>query len=151
MSMKGEPPIENRTMNIERFDEAQEVAYSMALGEIKAGRKTLHWIWFIFPQLKGLGSSYRSSYYGIDGLEEARAYVEHPLLNERLREITTELLKHSGGDIRYIMGSGIDAKKLCSSMTLFDVISPDDIYNNVLDVFFDGKRCSRTLTMLNKF
>lgn len=151
MSMKGEQPIENRTMNIERFVEAQEVAYSMALGEIKAGRKTLHWIWFIFPQLKGLGSSYRSSYYGIDGLEEARAYVEHPLLNERLREITTELLKHSGGDIRYIMGSGIDAKKLCSSMTLFDVVSPDDIYNNVLDVFFGGKRCSHTITMLNKF
>lgn len=135
---------------LDRFLKAQEWGYIQALNEIRAGEKVSHWIWYIFPQLKGLGYSYNSRYYGIDGLEEARAYVEHSLLNERLREITTELLKHSGGDIIDIMGSGIDAMKLRSSMTMFDVVSPDDIYNNVLDVFFKGKKCSRTLTMLNK-
>ena len=138
-------------MNLERFVKAQEHSYGNALREIKMGRKSSHWVWYIFPQIKGLGRSYNARYYAINDLDEARAYVEHSILNARLREITSELLNHKEVEIEQLMGSVIDAVKLRSSMTLFDVVSPDDIYNNVLDVFFDGKRCSRTLTMLNKF
>lgn len=138
-------------MNLERFVKAQEHSYGNALREIKMGRKSSHWVWYIFPQIKGLGRSYNARYYAINDLDEARAYVEHSILNARLREITSELLNHKEVEIEQLMGSVIDAVKLRSSMTLFDVVSPDDIYNNVLDVFFEGKRCSHTLTMLNKF
>lgn len=138
-------------MNLERFVKAQEYSYGNALREIKMGRKSSHWVWYIFPQIKGLGHSYNARYYAINDLDEARAYVEHSILNARLREITSELLKHKEVEVEHLMGSRIDAMKLRSSMTLFDVVSPDDIYNNVLDVFFEGKRCSHTLTMLNKF
>ena len=138
-------------MNLERFVKAQEHSYGNALREIKMGRKSSHWVWYIFPQIKGLGHSYNARYYAINDLDEARAYVEHSILNARLREITSELLKHKEVEVEHLMGSRIDAMKLRSSMTLFDVVSPDDIYNNVLDVFFEGKRCSHTLTMLNKF
>lgn len=138
-------------MNLERFEKAQELSYDTALSEIKTGRKTSHWVWYIFPQIKGLGRSYNARYYAINDLDEARAYVEHSILNARLREITSELLKHKEVEVEHLMGSRIDAMKLRSSMTLFDIVSPDDIYNNVLDVFFEGKRCSHTLTMLNKF
>ena len=138
-------------MNLDRIEKAQELSYDTALSEIKTGRKTSHWVWYIFPQIKGLGHSYNARYYAINDLDEARAYVEHSILNARLREITSELLKHKEVEVEHLMGSRIDAVKLRSSMTLFDVVSPDDIYNNVLDVFFEGKRCSHTLTMLNKF
>ena len=138
-------------MNLERFVKAQEHSYGNALREIKMGRKSSHWVWYIFPQIKGLGHSYNARYYAINDLDEARAYVEHSILNARLREITSELLKHKEVEVEHLMGSRIDAMKLRSSMTLFDIVSPDDIYNNVLDVFFEGKRCSHTLTMLNKF
>ena len=136
-------------MNLERFEKAQELSYDAALSEIKAGRKSSHWVWYIFPQIKGLGHSYNAQYYAIADLDEARAYVEHPILNMRLREITSELLKHKDVEVEYLMGSRIDAMKLRSSMTLFDIVCPDDIYNNVLEAFFDGKRCKRTLR-LNK-
>lgn len=138
-------------MNLDRFEKAQELSYDTALSEIKTGRKTSHWVWYIFPQIKGLGHSYNAQFYGIADFDEARAYVEHPILNMRLREITSELLKHKDVEVEYLMGSRIDAMKLRSSMTLFDIVCPDDIYNNVLDVFFEGKRCNRTLTMLKKF
>lgn len=138
-------------MNLERFVKAQEYSYGNALREIKMGRKSSHWVWYIFPQIKGLGRSYNARYYAINDLDEARAYVEHSILNARLREITSELLKHKEVEVEHLMGSRIDAMKLRSSMTLFDVVSPDDIYNNVLDVFFEGKRCNSTLTMLKKF
>lgn len=138
-------------MNLERFVKAQEHSYGNALREIKMGRKSSHWVWYIYPQIKGLGHSYNARYYAINDLDEARAYVEHSILNARLREITSELLNHKEVEIEQLMGSVIDAVKLRSSMTLFDAVSPDDIYNNVLDVFFEGKRCSRTLTMLKKF
>lgn len=138
-------------MNLERFVKAQEHSYGNALREIKMGRKSSHWMWYIFPQIKGLGHSYNARYYAINDLDEARAYVEHSILNARLREITSELLKHKEVEVEHLMGSRIDAMKLRSSMTLFDIVSPNDIYNNVLDVFFEGKRCNSTLTMLKKF
>lgn len=136
-------------MGLERFEKAHAFAYEMALGEMKAGRKRSHWMWYIFPQIKGLGHSYNANLYGIAGLDEARDFVAHPILNAHLREITTEILNHKGVDARTLMGSGIDAKKLQSSMTLFDIVSPNDIYRQVLDVFFEGKKCRHTYRLLH--
>ena len=85
----------NKAFNLQRFIDAQARDYEQALREIKNGLKQTHWIWYIFPQLKGLGHSYNSEYYGIDGLEEARAYYGHPVLRGRLVEITQALLEHS--------------------------------------------------------
>lgn len=119
-----------------RFLDAQEFAYTQALSELKEGRKQSHWIWYIFPQQKGLGHSYNSKYYGLDGEGEARAYVEHEILGERLRECCKALLLHKGKDIEYIMGSGVDVMKLNTSMNLFNRVSPNDVFEEVLDVFF---------------
>lgn len=139
-----------RLLYLERFVKAQETydTYDTALQEMKNGQKRSHWIWFIFPQLKGFGHSYNSSYYGIDDLEEARSYFNHPVLGNRLREITTVLLFHTDEDVVTLMGSYIDAIKLRSSMTLFDAISPNDIFAQVLDAFFDGERDGKTLTKI---
>jgi uncharacterized protein (DUF1810 family) len=133
--------------DIRRFHLAQEEFddYNIALKEIKNGRKESHWIWFIFPQLEILSRSDISVYYGISGLEEAKAFLKDKTLNFRLREITSELLKHKGKDIRQIMG-GLDAMKLRSSMTLFDIASLHDIFEEVLDTFYDGTRCMVTMT-----
>lgn len=119
-----------------RFLDAQEVAYTQALSELKGGRKQSHWIWYIFPQQKGLGHSYNSKYYGLDGEGEARAYVEHEILGDRLRECCKALLLHKDKDIKYIMGSGIDVLKLKTSMHLFNKVSPNDVFGEVLDAFF---------------
>lgn len=123
--------------NLDRFLLAQEDAYKQALSEIISGEKRSHWIWYIFPQEKGLGRSYNSEYYGLDGIEEARVYLAHPILGARLREISTALLSHaSDRTIRQLMGSGIDVIKLKSSMDLFDEVSPNDIFAEVKRVFF---------------
>ena len=134
--------------NIERFIQAQEDAYSYALEELKAGRKRSHWIWYVFPQLRGLGRSYNSEFYGISGLEEAKAYLEHPVLGQRLREVCEVILGLPTNDTREIFG-GIDSRKLRSSMTLFDLASPDDVFAKVLEKFFDARRCHTTLTVLS--
>lgn len=130
--------------NLERFVKMQEYDYATALEEMKRGHKESHWIWYIFPQLRGLGHSSNSWIYGIADAEEAKAYLDHPVLGKRLREITTAVLSHHGEDIYQIMGSGIDGIKLCSSMTLFDAVSPNDIFAQVLATFFGGKRDVRT-------
>ena len=135
----------NQQLN--RFLQAQDSCYDQALAEIRAGKKSSHWIWYVFPQLKGLGHSYNSSYYGISGKAEAAAYLNHPVLSARLREISEALLSVEGVGIRTIM-SGIDSLKLCSSMTLFDSVSPNDIFAEVLQKYFDGKRDHRTLHIL---
>ena len=134
--------IENT--GLQRFIEAQNDSYDQALKEIINGRKLTHWIWYIFPQIKGLGFSYNSEYYGITSLQEARDYLENELLRKRLFEITESLLMHKGKDIESIMGD-IDAMKLKSSMTLFDAVQPDDIFGEVLDEFYGGERCRITL------
>ena len=134
--------------NLNRFVRAQEHSYAQALSEIKAGRKYSHWIWYIFPQLKGLGRSWNSDYYGLDSFAEAASYLAHPVLGSRLREITLALLEHSGKKPKDILG-GIDATKVCSSMTLFDKVCPGDIFARVLDEFYDGCRCNRTLHMIS--
>lgn len=134
-------------MSLDRFEKAHEYAYETALAEMKVGRKRSHWIWYIFPQISGLGHSYNAKFYAIADLDEAREYIAHPLLNAHLREITAELLNHQDIDIVDLMGSRIDAVKLRSSMTLFDIVSPNDIYHQVLDAFFDGKKCHRTYSL----
>ena len=123
--------------NLQRFVDAQEYEYPIALREIKSGGKRSHWIWYIFPQQKGLGHSYNSEFYGLDGIDEAKAYLEHPVLGTRLREITNALFEHKGKkSIRELMGSSIDVLKLKTSMTLFDKVSPNDIFADVLNSFF---------------
>lgn len=138
--------------DIERFVEAQENSFSgyeRALSEMQAGEKYGHWIWYIFPQLRGLGHSGNANFYGIDDLDEAREYLKHPVLGPRLREITAAALSHADDRLAIeLMGSDIDALKLKSSMTLFDQISPNDIFGEVLEAFFDGERCRRTLQLL---
>ena len=136
---------------LQRFIEAQDnsLTYNVALKEMQEGRKQSHWMWYIFPQLKGLGSSTNSLYYGLVDIEEAEAYLTHTILGRRLREITKVLLNHCGKDITLIMGD-IDAIKLGSSMTLFDVISPNDIFSEVLKAFYESKSDKQTLQKLNK-
>ena len=113
--------------------------YESALRELRDGRKRSHWMWFIFPQLAGLGQSPASRRYAISSLEEARAYVEHPVLGPRLEECARALLQRTGGSARDIFG-GIDAMKLRSSMTLFHRADPDNaLYSEVLDRYFGGE------------
>ena len=133
--------------SLERFVVAQELMYPRALEEVKNGRKVTHWIWYIFPQLKGLGHSNKSIYYGLDGIDEARAYLAHPVLGARLREITTAVLqsdKSAGG----IFG-GIDTIKLRSCMTLFNEVADDDLFGRVLLKCFEGKEDKKTMMMTN--
>ncbi|MDO4510270.1 MAG: DUF1810 domain-containing protein [Bacteroidales bacterium] len=127
--------------DLNRFLQAQELNYPTALAEMKAGEKMSHWIWYIFPQQKGLGRSYNSEYYGLDGVAEAQAYWNHPILKSRLIEITKSVLSHSGKrPIAQIMGSGIDAKKFRSCMLLFNKVAPDDVFQRALDAFFPHRR-----------
>ncbi|MBQ8557225.1 MAG: DUF1810 domain-containing protein [Alphaproteobacteria bacterium] len=122
-------------------------AAELALEEIEAGYKQSCWMWYIFPQHKNLGYSDISKFYGINDLNEANAYLCHPILGMRLRQITSELIKHQDKSIENILGY-VDALKLKSSMTLFDFISPNDIFNTVLDIFYNGERDSLTLSYI---
>lgn len=135
--------------SIERFVLAQEDSYENALSEIKQGRKRTHWIWYIFPQLSGLGKSNSSIAYAIYGLEEAKEYLAHPILSARLKEISEALLAIDNTNAIDILGP-IDAKKVHSSMTLFSLISEDgSIFHKVLDKYYGGKLDKRTLELLN--
>ncbi len=135
-------------MKLTRFLDAQNQVYLRALSEIRAGRKTLHWMWYVFPQLKGLGHSETSQFYGLDGLEEAAAYLAHPVLGRNLIEISCALLELRGRTATEIFGSPDDLK-LRSSMTLFaNFEDTDPVFAAVLDIFFDGKQDSRTMEMI---
>ena len=140
-------PHGERYYNLERFLTAHKYNYENALREIIDGRKRTHWIWFIFPQLTVLGRSTNAKFYGISGYDEAKAYYEHPILGTRLREITMALLQHRGESAVDILGD-IDAVKVRSCMTLFDAVSPDDIFQEVLDAFYEGKSDKKTLDYL---
>jgi uncharacterized protein (DUF1810 family) len=135
--------------SLERFVKVQENSYGDALLEISSGRKQSHWMWYIFPQLRGLGRSVKAEYYGIADKDEALRYLSHPILNSRLREISTALYELNGRTINEIMGYPDDIK-LFSSMTLFDVISPNDIFDKVLQKYFSGRKDSLTLKMLDE-
>ena len=117
---------------LDRFIKAQENTYYIALNEIKNGRKRSLWMWYIFPQIKGLGMSDASRFYGIDGVIEARAYLDNEILGARLREITGELLKLNENNPFDIFGT-IDTIKLKSCMTLFNYVSDEDIFMDVLE------------------
>ncbi len=134
--------------DLERFKKAQRGAYDDALAEIKRGRKNGHWMWYVFPQLSGLGMSATSLYYGIRGLDEAKAYFADPILGERLREISAVLLELTTNDPRAVFWSP-DDMKLRSCMTLFSVAAPEcDVFKKVLDKFFGGKPDELTLSKL---
>ena len=136
--------------DLQRFLDAQESDYPTALSEIRRGHKSSHWMWYIFPQLKGLGQSPTSEYYGIHGLEEAREYLAHPLLGARLKEISEALLQLDTNDALQVMGSP-DHQKLRSSMTLFSRAGDDPVFEKVLQKFFEGKPDPRSLKMLEDF
>ncbi len=127
--------------NLQRFLDAQDAGgtYERALAELRAGRKTSHWMWFVFPQAAGLGRSELSRRYAIGSLGEARAYAEHPVLGERLRECVRALLGHRDRSAEEILG-GIDAVKLRSSMTLFAHAAPGEaLFGEVLEAFYGGE------------
>lgn len=136
--------------DLDRFVNAQDTelcTYAEALNEIREGHKRGHWIWYVFPQIKGLGHSYKSEYYGISSKEEAKAYLEHPTLGNRLSDITQALLDCSNPSAFNILGFP-DVLKVQSCMTLFDMVAPNDIFSNVLDKYYEGKRCEKTIRRL---
>ena len=133
--------------NLNRFIEAQNRDYDIALAEIRAGKKVSHWMWYIFPQLKGLGRSSTSEYYGLSGIKEAQAYLSDPILKARLIEITDAVIAHKDKSAEEIFG-GIDAKRLRSCMTLFSIAAPDiPVFEAVLEQFFHGVPDRNTLRL----
>lgn len=136
--------------NLKRFVVAQNgpTGYATALQEMKNGQKVSHWMWYIFPQIKGLGRSSYAQLYAIDSLFEAREYIKNNPLGKRLREITKEVNHHWNRSIETIMGSQIDAMKFHSCMTLFDVVCPGDYFADALDTFFGGVRDQATLAII---
>jgi uncharacterized protein (DUF1810 family) len=135
---------------LERFVAAQDAggAYQRARAELAAGRKTSHWMWFVFPQIAGLGYSAMAKRYAISGLAEARAYLGHPVLGPRLRECAAIVAGRDGGDADALLGP-VDALKLRSSMTLFSAAAPDEaVFADVLARYFDGERDPATLSRL---
>ena len=136
-------------VNLNRFVVAQEspyFGYDVALKEIRAGKKSSHWIWYIFPQMRGLGRSHYAQFYGIVDVAEATAYLNHQVLGARLREISQALLEHRALSAEQILG-GIDACKVRSCMTLFNRLAPNEVFGQVLEAFYDGE-CQATLAML---
>ena len=133
--------------NLERFVAAQAGVYETALAELTRGRKTSHWMWFIFPQIAGLGSSPTAVRYAIGSADEARAYLEHPVLGERLKVCAAATLDGPESDPYAVFGSP-DDMKFRSSLTLFDAVSPQDVFVANLDRFFAGVRDLRTLQLL---
>ncbi len=137
-------------MSLERFIDAQKEDYAMAFREISNGKKRNHYMWYIFPQIKGLGRSSTANYYSIDDLEEAREYMENEYLRINLISISSELLKLETNDPVDIFGHN-DSKKLRSSMTLFELVSDNEVFSRVLEKYFDGERDELTLDFVKRF
>lgn len=136
-------------MSLQRFIDAQERDYQIALSEIQKGRKRSHWMWYIFPQIKGLGFSETSKFYAIKNIGEAEEFLADPVLGKRLIEISKELLKLKTNDANQIFGSPDDLK-LKSSMTLFaSVPNSDRVFQSVLEKFFNGQKDERTLEIIS--
>ncbi len=135
--------------SLKRFTDAQENSYRMALSEIQQGRKQSHWMWFIFPQIAGLGFSETSRYYAIKDLQEADEFLKHPVLGSRLINISRELLKLNTSDAHRVFGNPDDLK-LKSSMTLFSMLpGTDPVFQYVLEKFFNGEKDSKTLQIIS--
>jgi len=134
---------------LDRFVNAQQQHYQLALSEIKSGRKRSHWMWYIFPQIKGLGFSDTSKFYAINDLDEAQDFLNHPVLGKRLIDICNQLLALPGNDANAILGSPDDLK-LKSSMTLFASLNnSDSVFQLVLDKFYYGTKDEKTLRIIN--
>jgi uncharacterized protein (DUF1810 family) len=134
--------------DLQRFHDAQEGSYDGALTELRRGRKTSHWMWWVFPQVAGLGSSPTSQHFAIGSLEEAQAYAADDVLGPRLVEAARAVLAHPDSSAHAIMGSPDDVK-LRSSMTLFAIAAPGEpVFGEVLDTFFGGERDPRTEAFL---
>jgi len=139
-----------RENSLKRFLDAQEADYQTALSEVKKGRKRSHWIWYIFPQIQGLGFSETSKFYAIKDIQEAEEYLKHPVLGSRLVLICNELLGLESNDANKIFGSPDDLK-LKSSMTLFSVLpNTNPVFRLVLEKFFNGTKDNRTLQIIDK-
>lgn len=137
-------------MNLNRFIEAQKNVYPQVLRELKNGKKTSHWMWFIFPQIEGLGYSSTARYYAIKGITEATEYMAHPILGARLLECSNIILKIEGKTADDIFGYP-DNMKLKSSMTLFNSATPQHkVFVNVLEKCFSGEPDEQTLSILKK-
>lgn len=136
--------------NVQRFVEAQQVNFDTALSELKAGKKTSHWMWYIFPQIKGLGKSEISKYYAIQNIEEARAYLNNEYLSHNMNELLDVLLKQNTSNPTDIFGKP-DDMKLKSSMTLFALADKNnEKYKKVLEKYFSGDFDKRTINIINK-
>jgi uncharacterized protein (DUF1810 family) len=136
-------------VDLERFVRAQDGGvYEQALRELRAGAKRGHWMWFVFPQVAGLGHSPMAQRYAVSGLDEARAYLAHPVLGPRLVTCARALLELRAGDPERVLGS-VDALKLRSSMTLFEAAAPDEpVFGEVLERYYGGRRDEATTTRL---
>ena len=136
--------------DLSRFEEAHHRDFAIALAEIQAGEKRTHWIWYIFPQLQGLGRSYTAEYFGIPDLKAAKTFVAHPILGQNLLTITRALLDLEEDNPTRILGT-LDGLKLRSSMTLFEAAAPEHPeFSAVLEKFYSGKRDPLTLEHLSK-
>ncbi len=136
--------------DLERFVTAQAAVRADVDVELAAGRKSTHWMWFVFPQIAGLGRSAASAHFALASLDEARAYLAHPVLGPRLRETTREMLRHAGGPPEDILG-GIDSRKFRSCMTLFAAADPDEpLFSEALAAFFGGEPDPATLRCLGR-
>ena len=134
---------------LDRFIRAQEYNYSDALKEIKNGKKTTHWMWYVFPQIKGLGKSDTAKWYAIKDLQEARDYLNNEILSNRLEQVCKALLDLDCNDVYKIFGSP-DDMKLKSSMTLFEIAAPENkIFKRVLDKYFNGERDQKTIEIIS--
>lgn len=134
-------------MNLDRFLEAQEKIYDIALSEIKTGYKRSHWMWYIFPQISGLGYSVTARFYEIKSVDEAQEYAQHPILFPRLVEISNALLELECNDATKILGFP-DNMKLKSSMTLFALVSDNPVFMQVINKFFNGELCEFTAKVI---
>ena len=136
--------------NLNRFIDQQKTYYDIALKEIKKGYKSSHWMWFIFPQLKGLGTSKMAEYYGLNGIEEAKAYYDNNYLRSNLLEISKALLVVENKSINYILGYP-DNLKLKSCMTLFELVDKDEqVFKDILDKYYLGERDEKTIELVKK-
>jgi uncharacterized protein (DUF1810 family) len=141
--MSGDP------FDLARFVSAQAGVFETALGELRAGRKRTHWMWFVFPQLRGLGRSSIAQFYGITALDEATAYVQHPVLGSRLETAASAVLTAPTVSLNALFGSP-DDMKFCSSMTLFAIAQPDGPYQAALDRWCAGKPDHQTVELLSQ-
>lgn len=136
-------------VTLDRFIAAQQTTFTQALEELRAGEKRSHWMWFIFPQIKGLGRSSTARYYAISGIDEAKAYLAHPVLGPRLAQCTDAVLGWAGKRGAEAIFGHIDTLKFASSMTLFEAADGEDArFGRALETFFGGQRDAETLAIL---